>query len=82
MEDIRPNLSDLAEVIHVFFPILDSSQMHWSLKVVNIIKQLMVHYTSLLRLYGKQDVVKSLVTRIVEWCWWTKVRIKEIEGAP
>ena len=82
VEGIRPNLFNLAKVTHVFFLVLDSSQTHWSLVVISIAKQLVVYYISLPRLYGNQDIVKSLVTRIVEWCRWTKVRVKKIEGAP
>ena len=66
MEDIYLNLPDLAEVTHVFFIILDSSQTHWSLVVVSIAEQLVVPYISLPRPYGNQDVVKSLVLRIAE----------------
>ena len=51
-EDIRPDLPDLAEVTYVFFLILDSSQTHWSLVVISIVEQLVVHYTSLPGSYG------------------------------
>ena len=82
VEDIRLNLPDLAKVTYVFFSVLDSSQTHWSLVIISIAKQLVVHYTSLPRPYENQDVVKSLVTRIAKWCRWTKVRVEEMEGAP
>ena len=80
-EDIRPDLPDLAEVTHVFFLVLDINQTHWSLVIISIVEQLVVHYISQLRPYRNQDVVKSLVTRAAEWCWWTKVKIEEMEGA-
>ena len=49
VEDICPNLPDLAKVTHVFFSVLNSNQTHWSLVVVSIVEQLVVHYISLLR---------------------------------
>ena len=67
MEDICPNLPDLAEVTYVFFTVLDLSQTHWLLVVVSIVEQLVAYYTTLPRPYGNQDVVKSLVKKMTEW---------------
>ena len=81
IEDICLDLPDLAEFTQVFFPVLDSSQTHWSLVVVSIAKQLVIQYTSPPWTYGNQDVVKTLVTRIAKWYQWTKMKIKEMEDA-
>lgn len=82
VEDIRHNLPDLAGITHIFFPVLDSKETHWSLLVISIPEQLVVHYSSLPQPHGNQDIVRGLATKIADWCRWTKVTFQDMDEAP
>lgn len=78
MKDILPDLP-FSGSSHVFIPILDPEQTHWSLLVISVAQQLALHYTSKPAPYGNQDLIQGLLLKIKKWYGWTRITCQEMD---